>query len=176
MIYGGKHIKRLKNLTTLKPKSMLLSAATNLIDLEIGPTFGLNITKKFKLFLYKVTSTTNYSTLETIGSTATLIDEFNNYDNQSSVTDKKNDSIGRVNDGTTNLCCFRGGTIGKPNNEGVKYAWSNTKPDTPTASKEVAYWVKDEEEYIYYPIFVMLNKLLLDSFPSIPLNEILLPE
>ena len=34
MIYGGKHIKRLKNLTTLKPKSMLLSAATNLIDLE----------------------------------------------------------------------------------------------------------------------------------------------
>lgn len=34
MIYGGKYIKRLKNLTTLKPKSMLLSAATKLIDLE----------------------------------------------------------------------------------------------------------------------------------------------
>lgn len=34
MIYGGKYIKRLKNLTTLKPKSMLLSSATKLIDLE----------------------------------------------------------------------------------------------------------------------------------------------
>lgn len=144
---------------TIQPNDRIVVAAGS-GNLEIGPTFGLNITKKFKLFLYKVTSTTNYSTLETIGSTATLIDEFNNYDNQSGVTDKKNDSIGRVNDGTTNLCCFRGGTIGKPNNEGVKYAWSNTKPDTPTASKEVAYWVKDEEEYIYYPIFYDNDSIL----------------
>lgn len=144
---------------TIQPNDRIVVAAGS-GNLEIGPTFGLNITKKFKLFLYKVTSTTNYSTLETIGSTATLIDEFNNYDNKSSVTDKKNDSIGRVNDGTTNLCCFRGGTIGKPNNEGVKYAWSNTKPDTPTASKEVAYWVKDDEEYIYYPIFYDNDSIL----------------
>lgn len=34
MIYGGQYIKRLKNLTSLKPKSLLLSAATRLIDLE----------------------------------------------------------------------------------------------------------------------------------------------
>lgn len=144
---------------TIQPNNRIVVAAGS-GNLEIGPTFGLNITKKFKLFLYKVTSATNYSTLETIGSTATLIDEFNNYDNQSSVTDKKNDSIGRVNDGTTNLCCFKGGTIGKPNNEGVKYAWSNTKPDTPTTTKEVAYWVKEEEEYIYYPIFYDNDSIL----------------
>lgn len=34
MIYGGQYIKRLKNLTSLKPKTLLLSAATRLIDLE----------------------------------------------------------------------------------------------------------------------------------------------
>lgn len=34
MIYGGQYIKRLKKLTSLKPKTLLLSAATKLVELE----------------------------------------------------------------------------------------------------------------------------------------------
>lgn len=34
LIYGGQYIKRLKNLTSLKPKTLLLSAATRLVELE----------------------------------------------------------------------------------------------------------------------------------------------
>lgn len=150
-----------KNGNTINSKDrFVVSAGSG--NVEIGPLFGLNISKKFKLFLYNVTSSTDYSTLDTINSTAILIDEFNNYDNQSNITGglKNTDSIGRVNDATINFCCFRGGTIGKSNNDGIKYAWNTSTPDVPTGSKEVAYWVKDDEEYIYYPIFYDNDSIL----------------
>lgn len=138
--------------SVIAPKEHLVIVAGGLGN---GPSFGINLTKKIILKLYAVTSSTDYSSLDTINATATLVDEINNYDDFVAVKDKNNDTIGRVNDGTTNICFFSGGTIGKSNNDGVKYAKKTSGGDTPTpsAKKEVAYWVPVDSEYIYYPIF-----------------------
>ena len=136
------------------PKGHLVVTA-GASDSETGPTFGININNQFKLFLYKVTSSTDFSTLDSINATATVVDEINDYDDFIKPEAKNDDTLGRVNDGTTNLCFFRGGTIGKSNNDGIKYAKKSSGGDTPTPSgkKEVAYYVPIDEEYIYYPIF-----------------------
>ena len=151
-----------------------------------GPTFGIslkNVSKKFKLFLYRVNGSTDYTSLESIASTATLVDTVNNFDGDIAVcADGSFWTLGRVEDGSENFCIFEGvagglaGTIGSSNNNGTRHPIPHNSEggdDTPSSQtvKTVLYWVPVDCNYIYYPIFYDNDSMLsLDNEGHIKFN------